>query len=281
MEATVGTEYLAGHPGQGGSWGSWVVRRQYRHSGYADAGEQAALDFAAPVIRGGSVLDIGVGGGRTTDLLEPASERYVGVDFDERMIKSARTKRPHVDYQVVDARDLSCFVSADFDAAMFSFNGLDLVGRGHRSGVLSEVSRVLRPGGTFIASTLNLDGISFRETPLVRRPRPVVELNTGLIRTTTSAIRRGVRKLALPVEMYNFAKSAAHIQWGTDWAEWPLQVHEFRFIAHFTTLGGLVRELGDAGFDIEGLWDTSGAPLDPYQLHCDADYIHFVCRSRS
>lgn len=85
-------------------------------------------------------------------------------------------------------------------------------------------------------------------------------------------------KLLLPLDFYYFALNGARIRVGRDWAEWPLSAHNFRFLAHFTTLGRLRREMEHSGFEVLATWDTEGTQLDHERENCTADYIHFVCR---
>jgi SAM-dependent methyltransferase len=103
-----------------------------------------------------AVLDLGVGGGRTTPYLSRIAARYVGVDYSEAMVRACKRKFPTLDFVLADASDLSVFENDSFDAIVFSFNGLDSVVPGERrSRCLRECLRVLRPTGLLIFSTHN------------------------------------------------------------------------------------------------------------------------------
>ena len=102
------------------------------------------------------VLDLGVGGGRTTIFLSSDERRYIGVDYSREMIEVCRSKFPALPFYVLDASDLSIFDAGQFDVIVFSFNGIDyLYPDGKREQCLKEVSRLLRPGGKFIFSVHN------------------------------------------------------------------------------------------------------------------------------
>src|SRR5262245_50137262 len=102
------------------------------------------------------ILDLGVGGGRTTRHLSSKARRYVGVDYSQSMIESCRKKFPQTDLRWGDATDLWEFENASFDVAVFSFNGIDSIRTDEERGrCLSEVRRILRPGGRFIFSSNN------------------------------------------------------------------------------------------------------------------------------
>ena len=103
-----------------------------------------------------AILDLGVGGGRTSPYLSGLASRYVGLDYAEDMIKACRVKFPHLQFAVADASDLSSFADGSFDAVVFSFNGLDYLAPDQkRRQCLQECCRVLKAGGVFIFSTHN------------------------------------------------------------------------------------------------------------------------------
>jgi SAM-dependent methyltransferase len=103
-----------------------------------------------------SILDLGVGGGRTTPYLSEIASHYVGIDYAEEMIRVCRTKFPNLQFDVTDASDLSGFADASFDAVIFSFNGIDYLAPDEKREVcLRECYRVLKKGGIFIFSTHN------------------------------------------------------------------------------------------------------------------------------
>ena len=108
---------------------------------------------------GTTILDLGVGAGRTTPHLSSIASRYVGVDYSEEMIRACRTRFPHLQFNVADATDLSQFADASFDAIVFSYNGLDCLPHEKREDCLRECHRILKPGGVYIFSTHNPRGL--------------------------------------------------------------------------------------------------------------------------
>jgi SAM-dependent methyltransferase len=130
------------------------IVKEYAH---ADAEltvqEKLCLD-CVPKARRGSVLDIGIGAGRTVGPLSELFGRYVGIDYSEPMIRTARMRFPMHDLRVMDARRLE--FSYQFDCVFFSYNGIDYVEFADRLQALSNICNALRPGGIFIFSTHNL-----------------------------------------------------------------------------------------------------------------------------
>lgn len=130
------------------------VASHYAALNYLTPCEQ--LLFQSHIQPGMSILDLGVGGGRTTSYLSKVASRYVGVDYSEAMIRACRRKFPGLDFLLADASNLSAFEDASFDAIVFSFNGLDsVVPNEKRSRCLRECWRVLRPAGALIFSCHN------------------------------------------------------------------------------------------------------------------------------
>lgn len=117
------------------------------------AAEQICLEIVPPGDRF-SILDIGIGTGRTTEPLAKMFKSYVGIDYSAEMVRVARAYSPRNDLRVMDARKLQ--FDRHFDCVMFSFNGIDYVDYADRQIILAEVSRNLRVGGYFIYSTHNI-----------------------------------------------------------------------------------------------------------------------------
>jgi SAM-dependent methyltransferase len=132
----------------------------------------SALNYLTPCERllfdtylrpGVAILDLGVGGGRTTPYLSSIAKRYVGVDYAPAMIAACRKKFPAIEFEVANATDLSLFATASFDAVVMAFNGFDYMASDEsRRRALREIGRVLRPEGIFAFSSHNPRSILVR-----------------------------------------------------------------------------------------------------------------------
>ena len=112
--------------------------------------------FERHLKRGMAILDLGVGGGRTTPYLSSIAGDYVGADYSEGMVAVCRKRFPNLEFRHCDATDMRQFTDDEFDAVVFSFNGIDYIRSDEaRARCLSETARVLRPGGIFIVSSHN------------------------------------------------------------------------------------------------------------------------------
>lgn len=108
------------------------------------------------------MLDIGIGGGRTTEHFYQAVEDYVGIDYSAKMITACQKRFPNYPptrFRVCDARDMSQFADNIFDVVLFSFNGIDYVSLDDRLKIFAEICRVGKSGAYFCFSSHNLQGL--------------------------------------------------------------------------------------------------------------------------
>ena len=166
------------------TWQSPATIRAYeRLEGWTDPGEKAAVEYVAPEVRSRPILDIGVGAGRTTALLQTISQQYTGIDYTQEMVEVCRARHPGARILHMDARDLSSFADEQFALVVFSFNGIDAVNLDDRRKILREVHRVLQPGGLFIVSARQPIG-----------PRLAAALATGRARSRPMLVGRSAAR---------------------------------------------------------------------------------------
>ena len=130
------------------------VAEHYASLDYISPCEKALFDaFLKP---GGAILDLGVGGGRTTPYLSRLASRYVGVDYAPKMIAACQQKFPQLEFLVADATNLAPLSDRTFDSVVMTFNGMDyLVPGASRQRCLAEIHRVLKKDGVLIFSSHN------------------------------------------------------------------------------------------------------------------------------
>src|SRR4051794_34579063 len=105
-----------------------LIVSQFEREATLQPPEHTLFDSVAQEFRGKRILDIGVGGGRTTPHLLAISDDYVAVDYSPEMIERCRAAYPAERFVLGDARDLSRFNPGSFDLIVFSYNGIDYVG---------------------------------------------------------------------------------------------------------------------------------------------------------
>lgn len=127
--------------------------------------EKVLFEKLFPTIKDSKILDIGVGGGRTTKYLLQISNDYTGVDYVAQFAAETGKKYPNTNILCGDARSLKDFEDQIFDFVLFSYNGIDYVSNEDRLKALNEIYRVLKQDGIFMFSSHNRDYQYFKKLP--------------------------------------------------------------------------------------------------------------------
>lgn len=105
-----------------------------------------------------TILDLGVGNGRTSVPLKRLGYDVVAIEYCGKLVELANRSQREVTVIQGDARSLH-LADSSIDAAFFSWNGIDyMCPLDERLQVLREIHRVLRPGGIFLMSSRNAFG---------------------------------------------------------------------------------------------------------------------------
>ena len=134
------------------------MSRDYASRDYLDPAERTVLEILKPKMQEWEMLDMGVGGGRTTKYFAPLVKNYTGADYATAMIDVCLEKYGN-DYFffTCDARDMKEIPDNSYDFVLFSYNGIDSFRHKERKASLKEIHRILKPGGYFCFSSHNLD----------------------------------------------------------------------------------------------------------------------------
>ncbi|MBP0021698.1 MAG: class I SAM-dependent methyltransferase [Cyanobacteria bacterium SBLK] len=131
----------------------------YSQIGLLQPAEQAISNRLKDCLSNLKMLDIGIGGGRTTQHFSSLVKEYTGIDYSEEMIAACQKKFAYssqfITLEVGDARKMR-FSDNSFDFILFSFNGIDYVSHGDRLQILQEIRRVGKPGCYVFFSSHNL-----------------------------------------------------------------------------------------------------------------------------
>ncbi len=231
--------------------------------------ERQILSRLAAEIRGRSVLDLGVGSGRTTPHLCALAGSYVGVDYSEEMIRQCRARFPGTDFRRGDARNLDDFGDGAFGLVVFSFNGIDHTSHEDRLRMLAEIHRVLQPGGLFVFSSHNLAWqrrSPFRFLGFDAAPGAVAWL-----------ARNAGNLLRYAAGMANYARNRRHEVRGEGWAVVVDPAHEYRLLMYYTTIERQIRQLAALGFSEVELVGRDGSPVKAGEPYGDP-WIYYVTR---
>src|SRR5579863_2063492 len=135
-------------------FGDPAIAAEYARLDYLTGCERFLIEtYVAP---GAAVLDLGVGGGRTTPYLLERAGRYLGVDYSAEMVRLCREKFPGIEFCEADAASMPQLEDKSFDVILFSYNGLDALWPSEkRRSCIGECRRLLRAGGFFVFSAHN------------------------------------------------------------------------------------------------------------------------------
>lgn len=213
---------------------------------------------------GGRFLDIGVGGGRTATLIAPNAGSYLGIDYTQEMVDVARANHPGLRFEHMDARDLKFLADRSQDVVVFSFNGIDSVDPEGRLAVLSEVNRVLAPGGVFVFSTFHREWEGFRTPPTA----------ASVVPHSANPLLMGLRYARYAVGAYRARQRRRHEVRGGEHAILLHHAHYFGIMVYATTTGQINRQLAETGFATPArIFDENGAEISG-QASAATQYVH-------
>lgn len=116
---------------------------------FAEASDMAIPSIVSCIEGADRVLDLCCGQGNVTEALAKSGHNVTGADFSAKMLSHARKRLPAGNFVEADAQDLP-FEDESFDAVVCSFGLMHVP---DQPKALSEVRRVLRPGGRFIMTS--------------------------------------------------------------------------------------------------------------------------------
>ncbi len=193
------------------------------------------------------VLDIGVGGGRTTPYLLSLTQDYTGLDYVPDFVEALKDQYPQARFLSGDARDLEGLEDNSYDFVLFSYNGLDCVSHEGRLDVIRSVYRVLKPGGMFMFSSHNRDYEFFNKLPWQRK---IVFTRAYLI--------------FLAHCLYHLPKHYRNKQYESytdDYAIINDGDHRFSLLLYYISIEKQVEQLESLGFGSVEAFDQFGRPV--------------------
>lgn len=245
------------------------IGAHYARQSQLQQAEAAILRRYERHICGSRILDLGVGGGRTTPFLLELSSNYIGVDYSREMIEQCRRRIPGVCFAVMDARDLSAFTDASFDFVLFSNNGIDSVGHEDRLEVLKEVRRILKDEGLFVFSSHNRN---------FRTPRPW-EIQHLAINPLRDPVRFGKRAFSYPLGIINYFRYAQRNRIEDEYCILVDSAYTYSLIHYRITLDAQMQQLQRVGFGKVEAVGIDGRRLSSCESATSGDpWIQYVCR---
>ncbi len=256
-------------------WSSSNVSSSYAREFGLFAPETVVLEWLGAVFKDKKILDVGVGGGRTTSHLLQVSKDYVGIDYSKPMVRECQRNFPGVRFQVADARDLQEFKDDPFDFIIFSYNGIDNLEHADRVKALSEIRSVLKPDGAFVFSTHN------RNRDRIIKPWSLKHFDFRR-NPTINPLKLARRSLNYAAGQWNYLRLSQKQRFTDEYAILNDNGDQYRFLSYHISADHQIAQLARVGFDVELIIDTQGRPLDLESTRdiTDSWMIYYVCRPR-
>ena len=214
------------------------------------------------------MLDIGVGGGRTTQYFSEVVAEYIGIDYSTEMIEACQKRFSDASdtklFQVCDARDMSKFKDNSFDFILFSFNGIDYISHAERSQVFKEIQRIGKPGGYFCFSSHNLT--AFEQEFDFKQQFSFNPLKT-YINLVMAAL---LHVFNFPITLKQLKKSAYLIL--------KDESHNFRLKTYYIRPQEQINQLESHFSGVKVYSWKSGLELTEDEMHCHSDlWLYYLC----
>ena len=136
-------------------WESPEMVDEFASRNFTLNAEQTVIKLLKRKLKNMSMLDVGVGAGRTTQYFAPLVKYYTGMDYSEEMVYETARRFPIYLFQVLDVRNLN-FPDNVFDFVLFSWNGIDYIDLDGREKAFEEIRLALKDNGYFFFSTHNV-----------------------------------------------------------------------------------------------------------------------------
>jgi ubiquinone/menaquinone biosynthesis C-methylase UbiE len=249
-----------------------LTTRDYAKVSDLQVPEEVILSDLASEFSDRRILDIGVGGGRTTPHLCRISKDYLGIDYSARMIERCRARFPSVAFAVHDARDLSGFDDGSFDLAMFSFNGIDYMGHEDRLKALNGIYRILAQNGAFVFSSHN------RERELISAWSVKHLLPDA--NPFSSPLHLARKLITYPVGIIHRAMNARYEEDHEEYAIYNDDAHNYSLMTYHISVRNQIKQVREIGFrdiravGLDGRWLRE----DELSRRHDDAWIYYVCR---
>ena len=201
---------------------------------YLHKPEETVLTIFKNRLKNMRMLDVGVGGGRTTYHFARLAKQYVGIDYSEKMIDACKKRFPNasqnISFKPCDVRFMKIFEDNYFDFVLVSNNGLDYMSHEDRLKTLLEIKRVGKKRGFLCFSTHNLQSIK-QLLPIQLSLNPLTMSKNILRSFLLRLLNKSFKKLKY--------KKYALINDGA---------HQFRLLTYYIRPKDQIKQLSNLGF---------------------------------
>ncbi|MGB3535017.1 MAG: class I SAM-dependent methyltransferase [Microcoleaceae cyanobacterium] len=232
--------------------------------------EQSIINLLKEQLSTFKMLDMGVGGGRTTQYFAPLVKEYIGIDYSAEMIEVCQQKfmntSPSFSLEVGDARNMSQFSDNYFDFILFSFNGIDYVSHDERLQILQEIQRVGKSGCYVFFSSHNLQSMAINFNYKA-------QISVNVFKTYVNLIMLGILKL------FNTSVTRKQLQ-TADYIVLRDESHNFRLQTYYIRPEAQIKQLEPYFNHIEIYsWKSGLKIVDQFDSCLNHDlWLYYLCQ---
>ncbi len=256
-----------------------MITTDYAKRDYLFKPEKQIIKDLSPYLSGMQMLDMGVGGGRTTKYFAPLVKSYEGADYAANMIHVCNEKFDgKFSFYECDVRDMKEIKSDSYDFVLFSYNGIDSFGYEDRKAALRQIHRVLRHDGIFCFSSHNL---GWEDLYTLFRIRGQDKKNANIFAGINSLAKRSYSIFRLNIlNKKLFMKS--HIERLRSKGHGLLYDNSLkgRAVIYYVTYQEQIRQLKEAGFMRISAYATQGFKTSQEKELNKGGWIYYLCHAR-
>ena len=263
-------------------YNSESISGEYAKRDYLEGAESAIIEKFRSMFKEMDMLDMGVGGGRTTKYFAPLVRSYIGADYAPNMIAKCKIRYKDKYYFVEsDVRSMNMFGNSMFDFVLFSYNGIDSFNHEDRLTALKEIRRVLRSNGYFYFSSHNLNWENLSDLFSFKSDKAGTDKNNSsgdFIRFFGHNIKSGFKKVRLNIlnrslHRKDFVQRLRENQKGLLFDS----SLNGKASVYYITRAEQIRQLEDAGFKNITTYSRNGTNTENEAILNRDGWIYYLC----
>ena len=211
-----------------------------------------------------TVLDIGVGTGRTSKYLAPYCKRYVGIELNKDMLNLFSENLPQIELVHCDMREFAGLNKDKFEFVLGSYSAFDALNHADRVKMFHNTHTMMQANGMFCFSTHNLNWKGIGSSPKLERAKdPVRLMKNFFAHRKCLENHKRMKQLEERHETYAVLNDISH---------------EWLALLYYITRAQQTLQLQEASFKVLEVYDYNGNLLleGSNDSHCAV--LYYVCR---
>jgi SAM-dependent methyltransferase len=211
-----------------------------------------------------TMLDIGVGTGRTSKYLAPFCKRYVGIELNKDMLDLFSENLPQVELVHCDMREFYTLNKDKFDFVIGPYSAFDALNHADRVKMFHDIHAMMQPNGMFVFATHNLNWKGVGSSPQLERAKDPVRLFKNYL-AYRKCVKHHQRMKSLEEhhETYAILNDISH---------------EWLALLYYITREEQTKQLHEAGFEVLEVYDRDGVLLETGRDDSHCAVLYYVCR---